>query len=86
MGPNAKKLLAHFIALHAVPSGSGIDAALAFLTNEERRLGAAQAAVEHTQAAIDVVKTAPDNPYGDDDEAIAGAILKRIDELKGTDA
>jgi hypothetical protein len=29
-----------------------------------------------------LVKAAPDNPYGDDDEAIAGAILAGIEERK----
>jgi hypothetical protein len=33
------------------------------------------------EQAIAVVKTAPDNPFGDD-EAIAGEILRRVDEKK----
>ena len=36
-------------------------------------------AEEEMLLALQLVKAAPDNPYGDDDEAIAIAILEKID-------
>lgn len=82
IGPNAKKLLAHFIALEAVPRGGGLADGLNFLTdNDRRRRGIAQA-MSNLEAALAAVKSAPDNPYGDDDEAIAAAILERVEDVR----
>lgn len=78
LGPNAKKLLAHFMAREAVPIGGSLADGLDFLVNPERRRSGAERAMHNLEAALSVVKSAPDNPYGDDDEAIAGAILARV--------
>jgi len=82
MGPNVKKLITHKMSRDAIPDGGGFADGLSFLSNPERMAKAARAATEWVEHAIAIVKTAPDNPYGDDDEAIAGEILRQIDERK----
>lgn len=81
-GPNVKKLVCKKMSLILVPAGTGspFAHALGALTDPARLKAAAKEATEFVEAAIAVVKTAPDNPYGDDDEAIAAAILKGIEE------
>lgn len=76
LGPNTKKLLAHLIALEAIPPGGGLTSGIEFLQNPRQGI---QRAAANLEAALAVVKSAPDNPYGDDDEAIAAAILERIE-------
>lgn len=80
LGPNTRRLLAHFIAREAVPSGGGLADGLNFLADPERRRSGIGKAISDMEAALAVVKTAPDNPYGDDDEAIAAAILAKIED------
>lgn len=78
LGPKAKELLAHFIAREAVPDGGGIADGLDFLANAERRRAGMERAKANLDNALLAIKAAPDNPYGDDDEVIAAAILERI--------
>lgn len=82
IGPNAKRLLAHFIAREAVPSGGGLGDGLNFLINPERRRKGIEKAMSNLDAALAAVKSAPDNPYGADDEVIAAAILERVENVK----
>lgn len=84
IGPNAKKLLAHFIAREAVPVGGGLADGLNFLTDPFRRQRGMERAIANLDAALAAVKSAPDNPYGNDDEAIAAAILERVESAKET--
>lgn len=79
IGPNAKKLLAHFIAREAVPSDGGLADGLNFLVDTDRRRQGIERAMANLGAALAAVKTAPDNPYGNDDEAIAAAILEHVE-------
>lgn len=81
-GPNAKKLLAHFIAIEAVPVGGGLASGLNFLADENLRRKGISRAIANLHNAIELIKSAPDNPHGDDDEAIAGAILQHIKETE----
>lgn len=62
----------------AIPSGGGLADGMGFLSSPERVGDAARQATEWVNDAIAVVKTAPDNPYGSDEE-IAGAILVRFE-------
>lgn len=78
IGPNAKQLLAHFIAIEAVPVGGGIGSGLNFLVDPERRKQGIDRAMANLDKALALVKSTPDNPYGNDDEKIAAAILERI--------
>ena len=80
LGPNTRELLARFIALEAVPSGGGLGSGLNFLVDPERRRKGIERAMSNLEAALAAVKSAPDNPYGDDDEIIAAAILERVKE------
>ena len=79
-GANITKLITKFIAREAVPSGGGISSVLEFFQNPERRKQVLEAAETKAIQAIALIKTAPDNPYGNDDELIAGELLKKIAE------
>lgn len=78
MGPNVKRLIAHKMAADAIPAGSGMAAGLRFLSSAESIRNGCRAATAWVQDAIAAVKAAPDNPHGNDDEAIAAEILRRI--------
>lgn len=83
IGPNVKRLIVRKMSLLAIPVGSGKDSfnlGVEVLTNRGKFASIAAEASDWVQKAIAVMKTAPDNPYGDDDEAIAGALLKGIEE------
>ena len=81
-GPNVKKLIVLFISRGAIPAGGGLADGIEFFRNPERRKDILAQAEANAIQAIQVIKSAPDNPYGEDDEAIAGDLLKRIEERK----
>jgi hypothetical protein len=84
-GPNVKRLIAHKMSLLLIPPGSGKNAlgvGLAGLAKPGNLVAVAREATAWVEEALAVVKTAPDNPYGEDDEAIAGAILEGIEARK----
>jgi hypothetical protein len=81
-GPNVKKLICHKISLDAVPAGGGLQSAIEFLSDKDRIISSARSATQWVETAIAAVKVAPGNPFGDDDEAIAGEILRGIEERK----
>lgn len=83
MGQNARELLAYFVAREAIPNGGGLAAGLNFLVDPVARRRGTQRGILAMQAALAAIKAAPDNPYGDDDEAIAGAILREVQRKKG---
>lgn len=82
LGPNTRKLLAHFIAREAVPVVGGLADGLNFLVDPDRRRQGMEKAISNMEVALAAVKSSPDNPYGDDDEAIAAAILNRVEARK----
>jgi hypothetical protein len=77
-GPNVRKLVIHKMSMLMVPPGGRLQTALAALTKHGNVGAVAREATGWVEQAIAAVKTAPGNPYGDDDEAIAGVILKGI--------
>jgi hypothetical protein len=79
-GPNVKKLIVHKLSLDAVPAGGGLTSAIEFLSDPKRITDGARAATSWVETAIAAVKAAPGNTFGDNDEAIAGEILRQIDE------
>jgi len=81
-GTNVTKLITQFIAREAIPSGGGIASAVEFFQNPERRKQVLEAAETKAIQAIALIKTAPDNLFGNDDELIAGELLKKIAERK----
>lgn len=79
IGPNVRKLIAHKMSVDAIPPGGGFNAGIDFILSGKIN-ESAKRATEWVQKAIAVFKTAPDNPFGDDDEAIADHLLKGIEE------
>jgi hypothetical protein len=80
-GPNVRKLIIHKMSLIMVPDGGGIYSAIEAMATPGRIGEVAREATQWAEAVLALVRTAPDNPYGDD-EAIAGEILRRIEEKK----
>lgn len=81
-GPNMKKLIVRRMSALAIPSGGSISDGLSFFQDPERMVTIAKEATEWAKTAIAVVRATPDNPYGDDEEAIAGAIVDRYESIK----
>lgn len=80
MGPNVKRLIVRRMSQLMVPAGAALAAGIRELTTPGNIAKRCREATAWVEEAIDVVKTAPDNPYGNDDEAIAGEILKQIEK------
>lgn len=78
IGPKVKALIIHKFSRDAIPGGGGLASALGVLTNPGALSDGMRQAQEWVLEAIQMVKVAPNNPYGDDDEAIAKAILEKI--------
>lgn len=78
IGPNVKRLIIRKMSVDAIPKGGGFGDGIDFLMSG--KIGeSAKAATAWVKEALRVFKTAPDNPFGDDDEAIAGHILAGIE-------
>jgi hypothetical protein len=78
LGPNVKKLIAQLMASLAIPPGGDFyDGVQAIMTpgklGEHFKIAMAQAF-----SYIDAMKAAHDNPYGNDDETIAEAMVKAV--------
>jgi hypothetical protein len=82
MGPNEKKLITMKMSKIMIPDGGGVLDGFNALTNPTRLGEIAKEATEWVKQAMEVVKSASDNPYGDDNEAIAAEVLRRIECLK----
>ncbi len=85
-GPNLRKFICHKMSLLLVPPGGGLASALTAMATPGRLLAASREATAWGEAAIAAVKSTPNNPYGDDDEAIAGEILRQVAAKKAADA
>lgn len=81
-GPYTKKLIISKMSQLAIPPDGSFSDGLVFLSDPEKIMSTCKAATEWVFFAIDLVKTCPDNPYGDDDETIAKAIMDKIQEQK----
>lgn len=79
-GTNVTKLITKFIAREAIPAGGGVASAVEFFKNAEYRKKVLDAAEAKAIQAIELIKAAPDNPFGNDDELIASELLKKIAE------
>jgi len=81
MGPNIHKLIAHKVSLLLIPPGSqsGIAQIADALLTPGGLLTVTREATVWVEAALAAVRAAPDNTYADA-EAIAGEILRRVDE------
>jgi hypothetical protein len=83
-GPNVTKLITKFIAREAVPPGGGLASGLEFFSNPERRKQILESAEAKAIQAIQLIKSAPDNSFGDDDERIASELLSLIEKRQLT--
>lgn len=81
-GPNVNRLIVKFIACEAVPPGGSLASAIEFLRNPERRKHILKSAETQVMQAIQLIKSAPDNPFGNDDEQIAGELLSQIEKRR----
>lgn len=80
LGPNMKRLLAAFAARISVPPGGGMADAIAVLTTPGRLQEVTREALKQADIAVAAMRAAPDNPYGDDEETIAGALMEAVDK------
>ena len=78
LGPNMQSLLCRKAALDAIPSGGGIAAGIEAITTPGKLAQLYRDALEWCDQAVAVMKSAPDNPCGNDEESIAGAILAEL--------
>jgi hypothetical protein len=86
IGPNLKKLMVHFMAVDAIPAGGGLQAAVDLIMSPNGLRDSAMRSLAQALAAVDAMRAAPDNPYGDDEEVIAGEFVKQIEERKAAQA
>lgn len=84
-GPNVNKLITRFIAREAVPPGGGLASGLEFFINPEWRKQVLERAESNAIQAIYLVKSAPDSPFGNDDENIARELLNKIEGAANKD-
>ncbi len=82
MGPHVKRLVCQYASVLAVPPGGGMKEAIATFTTPGKLQANLREACKWVEDKLAAVKAAPDNPFGDDDEAIAKHILEKIDERK----
>lgn len=81
-GPNVNRLIVERMSYLAVPKNGGLADVVRLFTEEGRLAAVCKQATADIEHALAVAKTARPNPYGDDDEAIAAEILRRIQERK----
>lgn len=83
LGPNFKRLMAYKVARDALPRGGNLQdkfqAGMDTFTGPGRLAALTLAAIQWCDEAINVMRSAPDNPYGNDEETIAGAIVKELE-------
>lgn len=82
IGPNVRKLICHRMSSIIVPPNGGPKDVFEAITTPNRLTQVARESTEWVEQAFAAVKSAPNNPFGNDDEAIAGEILRRIEERK----
>jgi len=81
-GPNVKRLIIERMSYLAIPKDGGLADGIALFTTPGKLGDVVRQATTDVEACIAVAKTAVPNPFGNDDEAIAGEILRKIDERK----
>lgn len=77
-GPYFMELVFRKVALDAIPSGGGLASGIEFLKDSERMKSTLLSAFEFVEMIIQQVQDTPDNPYGNEEEKIAKAILDEI--------
>ena len=82
IGPNIRKLICHRMSSIIVPPNGGFKDVFSAIKTPGRLTQVARESTEWVESAVACVKSAPNNPFGDDDEAIAGEILRRVEERR----
>ena len=79
-----RKLIFHKMSLDAIPKGGGIADGIKFLSDRNGMVKSLHAADQWVIGAIAAIRNAGEpNPWKDQtDEAIAGEILRKIEERK----
>lgn len=86
IGANMRRLISYKAAQNTNPDGGGIGGAMNALSSALQTPGHMAEIFSDAQKwadeAVNVIRALPDNPYGDDEEAIAGAFLEEIENRK----
>lgn len=84
IGPNMKRFVIYRMSAEAIPPGGGFADGAKFLSSKESIMNGFYKSAEWCCAAVDAVRSAMEpNPWKTaDDEAIAGELLRQIDERK----
>ena len=80
---NMERLAVEFASLRAIPKDGTVIDGIRWFQNPAKMMSDIQIGKSEAQQAVAAVKSAPDNPFGDDDEAIAVEILKRVKARRG---
>ena len=80
MGPNYRNLVAVRGQIVVAPRGRNIVDAIGMIANRKPLYTITREAMEWVRDAIANIKAAPDNPCGDNEEAICGEILNQLVE------
>lgn len=83
LGPNMKRLLSFWVSRLAVPPGAGMSAAISTFTTPGKLADLTRQALSEIDVALTAMRAAPDNPYGNDEEVIAGAIVDELQKKTG---
>ena len=76
------QLITRIASYIMVPRGGNIYDAIEHLSDKDKLMNALRKAQQRTRDYIEGIKNSRDNPYGDDEEAIAKAILDKLEELE----
>ena len=81
LGPNMKTLLTRVVARNAIPPGGGMADAIDSIITPGKLSKISKKSLDWIDQAIQAIRSAPDNTYGDDEETVAGAILAQLEEV-----
>ena len=70
------------VSRDAIPPGGGMAAGIEFFSDPNRIRETTAAAFEWAEQAINVMRAATDNPYGDDEEILAQVILDELERVR----
>ena len=78
--PNMRKLLARVVARKAIPAKGGLVDGINLFMMSGKLAKVTQESLDWIDSAVQSIRSAPDNPYGEDEEIIAEAILSRLEK------
>ena len=79
-GPRMRRLIALCAARVAIPPGGWFAEGMAALSSKEAIMETTRKGIELADAAITAMRAAAGNPYGDDEEVLAGVILDKAEK------